>query len=222
MSSRQLLVACGGDFHDFRGIASELKNALEGSGFAVHLALDDLEQLAGLPGSGYDAGVRYHTRGSLTAGQESGLISYVASGRGFVGIHSAADSFRDSPVYQSMIGGYFVEHPAYRPYQISTVPGHELTADLDPEFFVEDEMYVTSYDSRAQVLATALWKGGTVPVAWCKPWGHGRVFYLALGHDARACQQPAFLTLLRRGTDWASQPGTAGQSTPAPTKQTVE
>lgn len=222
MPPRKLLIACGGDFHDFRGVAAELKSALEECGFAADLALDDLEHLARLPGSGYDAVVFYHTLGVLTPGQESGLVSYIAAGGGFVGVHSAADSFRDSPVYLSMIGGYFIEHPHYRPYQVSIAPGHELTGELDPEFFVEDEMYVTSYDSRVQVLATALWKGGTVPVAWSKTWGAGRVFYLALGHDPRACRQDAFLALLRRGTEWASQAGTPGQGTPALAEQITE
>jgi uncharacterized protein len=214
MAPKRLLVACGGDFHDYRSIAAELKGALADGGFAVDLALDDLEQLVRLPDSGYDAVVFYHTLGSLTAAQESGLTSYVASGGGFVGVHSAADSFRDSPGYRSMIGGYFLEHPRYRPYQISIVPGHDLTSNLDAEFFVEDEMYVTSYDSRVHVLATALWKGGTVPVAWCRPWGQGRVFYLALGHDAPACRHPAFRMLLGRGAEWASQ------GEPAVTEQT--
>jgi uncharacterized protein len=214
MAPKRLLVACGGDFHDYRSIAAELNGALAEGEFTADLVLDDLEQLARLPGSGYDAVVIYHTLGSLTAAQESGLTSYVASGGGFVGVHSAADSFRDSPVYRSLIGGYFLEHPRYRPYQVSIVPGHDLTRNMDAEFFVEDEMYVTSYDSRVQVLATALWKGGTVPVAWCASWGHGRVFYLALGHDALACRHPAFRTLLRRGAEWA------GQGEPAVTGQT--
>jgi uncharacterized protein len=222
MPARKLLLACGGEFHDHRGVAAELKKELEAGGFAVDLVLDDLEQLARLPSSGYDAVALYHTLGSLTAGQESGLISYVSSGGGFVGVHSAADSFRDSPVYRSMIGGFFVEHPHYRPYQISMVPGHELTSDMDAEFFVEDEMYVTSYDARVQVLATALWKGGTVPVAWYQPWGSGRVFYLALGHDPRACQQPVFRTLLRRGAGWASRSGAAQPPVPALAEQITE
>ena len=222
MAPRKLLIACGGDFHDFRAIGAELRTTLKDSGFHTTLSLDDLSQLADLSGSGYDAVVLYHTLGSLAPAQEAGLLRYVAAGGGFVGVHSAADSFRDSPIYRSMIGGYFLEHPHYRPYQISVVPGHDLTRGLEPEYFVEDEMYVTSYDTRVQVLATALWKGGTVPVAWCQPWGSGRVFYLALGHDARACQQDAFLSLLHRGAGWASQaiPSSPGQ--PALTGQTQE
>ena len=222
MVPRNLLIACGGDFHDFRAIAAELQTTLEAQGFRTTLALDDLSQLASLPSSGYDAVVFYHTLGSLAPDQESGLLRYVAAGGGFVGVHSAADSFRDSPAYRAMIGGYFLEHPHYRPYQISTVPGHDLTAGLESEYFVEDEMYVTSYDARVQVLATALWKGGTVPVAWCQPWGSGRVFYLALGHDARACQHDAFHALLHRGASWASQASAASHGEPALTAQIQE
>ena len=59
-------------------------------------------------------------------------------------------------------------------------------------------------------------------MAWCKTWGACRVFYLALGHDPRACRQDAFLALLRRGTEWASQASTPAQGTPAVAEQITE
>jgi len=39
---------------------------------------------------------------------------------------------------------------------------------------------------------------------WTKPWGKGRVFYLALGHDPKACEQDMFKKLLIRGSQWAA------------------
>jgi len=215
MAPSKLLLACGGDFHDFRGIAAEIQTTLSDGGDTVDVALDDVDVLASLPDSGYHALVFYHTLGTLTSAQEAGLITYVTAGGGFVGIHSAADSFRDSPVYRSFVGGYFIEHPQYRPYQIRIVPGHEITAGLDADHFVEDEMYVTSYDSRVQVLATALWGAGVTPVAWCQNWGNGRVFYLALGHDAQACRHPIFTELVRRGARWACRNGHPRQDIPS-------
>jgi uncharacterized protein len=209
MAPSKLLLACGGDFHDFRGVSAEMQAALTDGEDLVDVALDDLDVLVSLPDSGYHALVFYHTLGTLTPAQETGLISYVTAGGGFVGVHSAADSFRDSPAYHALVGGHFIEHPQYRPYQVRIVPGHEITAGLDTDHFVEDEMYVTSYDSRVQVLATALWGAGITPVAWCHNWGNGRVFYLALGHDAQACRHRVFTELLRRGTRWACRNGQA-------------
>lgn len=210
MASTKLLLACGGEFHDYRGIAAEMQATLSGEGYAIDVALDDLDQLADLPGAGYDGIVFYHTLGTLTAAQEAGLAGYVAAGGGFIGVHSAADSFRESPGYRALVGGYFVEHPPYRRYQVRLVPGHEITDGKTADYFVEDEMYVTSYDARVQVLATALWGDGTTPVAWCRQWGSGRVFYLALGHDPQACRHALFTDLLRCGTRWARRGSSAG------------
>ena len=60
------------------------------------------------------------------------------------------------------------------------------------------------------VLATALWKGGTVPVVWTKPWGQGRVCWIALGHNPESCGDENFRTLLVRGTLWAATPPPEG------------
>ena len=70
-----------------------------------------------------------------------------------------------------------------------------------------DEQYILDYDPRNHVLASALWKGDAVPVAWTKNWGEGKVFYLALGHDASACQHEMFGVLLQRGALWAGSNG---------------
>ena len=72
---------------------------------------------------------------------------------------------------------------------------------------VTDEQYILDYDPRNHVLASALWEGDAMPVAWTKSWGDGRVFYLALGHDAKACEHEIFGTLLQRGALWAGTPG---------------
>ena len=105
-----------------------------------------------------------------------------------------------------MVGGYFVTHPHYRDYQVSVVDSdHAITEGLT-EFIVRDEQYILDYDPRVDVLCSALYQGRAVPVAWTKSWGEGRVFYLALGHDADACRHDIFRTMLQRGVLWAAQP----------------
>jgi len=100
-----------------------------------------------------------------------------------------------------------VTHPRYRQYQVSVVDSeHPITRDMD-EFMVTDEQYITDYDPRVHVLASALWKGMAKPVAWTKSWGKGRVFYLALGHNSDSCQDENFKLLLQRGAIWAGIPG---------------
>ncbi len=208
MAKIKALVFGGGEIHDGIGCADEAQKTLEKSGlFDITRVNNDLSVLESPNLDPYDVIVFYYTIGEITDAQKNGLLNWVASGKGYVGIHSAADSFRDCPEYRAMVGGWFVTHPAYRQYQVQvTDPEHPITKDLN-EFFVTDEMYVTDYDPRVNILASSLWKGDKMPVAWTKQWGKGRVFWLALGHDPAACQHEMFKLLLTRGAVWA-----AGQS----------
>ena len=213
MAKIKALVLAGGQIHDFKSCGPAIRQVLDADGrFEVTYVEDDLAVFENGVLRAHDVLVMFYTVGELTTPRKNGLLEWVASGKGFVGIHSAADSFRGCPEYRAMIGGYFVTHPRYRDYQVTiTDPEHPITKgllDVDPpEFFVKDEMYVTSYDRRNHILAQALWKDTTVPVAWVKPWGEGRVFWLALGHDGPACRQEVFGRLLVRGTLWAALPG---------------
>jgi type 1 glutamine amidotransferase len=197
-------VMAGGQYHDYQSIGRALADSIDASTFRSELVLDDLSALTRLAAESVKVLVFFHTVGKISPTQRDALLSWVAGGGGFIGIHSAADSFRDCPEYRSMVGGYFLEHPPYRDYQVSIVqPWHPITDGMT-EFFVKDEMFVTSYDSRVHVLATALWKGSAIPVAWTNQWGKGRVFYLAFGHDEAAVRQEAFQKLFERGLQWAS------------------
>lgn len=199
-----VLLMAGGPYHDYESIGRALLESIDPSKFQTELVLDDLSALTRLSAESVKVVVFFHTLGEISTIQRDALLGWVAGGGGFIGIHSAADSFRDSPEYRSMVGGYFQGHPPYRDYQVSIVqPWHPITEGMD-EFFVKDEMFVTSYDSRVHVLATALWKGSTIPVAWTNQWGKGRVFYLAFGHDEAAVRQEAFQRLFERGLLWAS------------------
>lgn len=206
MSTFNTLVLAGGKIHDFKGNGQAIMEAMsERDEFALTYVEDDLDALVSPNLSGYDLLIFYYTVGELTDPQKNGLLNWVASGKGFVGVHSAADSFRTCPEYRAMIGGYFTTHPRYRDYQVSVVDStHPITADLT-EFMVRDEQYILDYDPRVTVLCSALYKGAAMPVVWTKSWGEGRVFYLALGHDPAACRQEVFRTLLQRGALWAAQ-----------------
>jgi len=199
----QTLLYAGGEIHDAKGCGDALQEALDADGrFAVTRVDNDLDCLLRL--DPFDVLVFYHTIGTITDAQLAGLLRFVEGGKGTVGVHSAADSFRDCPAYRAFVGGHFLTHPRYRPYQVSVtdVP-HPITEGIE-EFQVTDEQYITSYDPRVTILATALYKGVAYPVLWVKPWGKGRLFYNALGHDPAACRADAFRTLLTRGAAWAA------------------
>ena len=205
MAKIRTLVYAGGEIHDWKGCGDAIQEALEGDGrFEVARVDDDLDCLAAPRLDPFDVIVFYHTVTSITDEQLLGLLKFVEGGKGYVGIHSAADSFRDSPTYRSFVGGHFRTHPRYRQYPVSvTEVEHPITEGLD-EFLVTDEQYITSYDPRNTILATALYKGVAYPVLWVKPWGKGRLFYNALGHNPDSCRDETFRTLLVRGTLWAA------------------
>lgn len=207
MNTIKTLLFIGGQIHDFKGCGAEIEKTLREAGpFDLTKVDDDLSALVAPHLDPYDLIVFYYTVGEITDAQKNGLLNAVASGKGYVGVHSAADSFRGCPEYRAMVGGHFVTHPHFRPYQVSVVdPEHPITRDLN-EFMVEDEQYILDYDPRVSILCSALWKGKAVPVAWTKPWGNGRVFYLALGHNPEACRHEMFRLLLQRGATWAGTP----------------
>ena len=209
MEKINTLVFAGGAIHDWKGCSKEIVGALsQRDEFEITTIEEDLDALVAPNLDAYDLIVFYYTVGEISDAQKNGLLNHIASGKGYVGVHSAADSFRGCPEYRAMVGGHFITHPRYREYQVSIVDSeHAITEGLD-EFTVTDEQYITDYDPRVHVLASALWKGDAMPVAWTKSWGDGRVFYLALGHDAKACKHEMFPILLQRGALWA---GTAGE-----------
>ncbi|UCH34913.1 MAG: ThuA domain-containing protein, partial [Armatimonadota bacterium] len=207
MAKIRTLLFAGGEIHDYKGCGPLMEDALKETGdFDIAYVEQDLSVLEAPKLDPYDLVVFYYTVGEITDAQKNGLLNFVASGKGFATCHSGADSFRDCPEYRAMVGGYFVTHPHFRSYQVSVVdPEHPITEGLD-EFVVEDEQYIVDYDPRVRVLASALWKGTAMPVAWIKPWGKGRVFYLALGHNPDACKHEMFRLLLQRGSKWAGTP----------------
>lgn len=206
MHQIKVLALSGGVIHDYKGCGAAIKDALsEDASFDLTYVEDDLNMLLPNNIEPFDVLVFFYTGGTLTDEQMLGLLKWVSSGNGFVGIHSAADSFRECPEYRAMLGGHFVTHPLYRQYQVSVVdPSHPITEGLE-EFMVTDEQYILDYDRRVKVLATALYRGEAMPVAWVKSWGKGKVFYLALGHDPDACRHEMFKLLLKRGVKWAAQ-----------------
>lgn len=195
----------GGPVHDSKGCGDEVEKVLEATGrFEITRVHEDLSILEAPRLDPYELVIFHYTLGRLTDAQKNGLLNAVASGKGFAGWHSTADSFRECPEYRAMVGGHFVTHPRYREYQVSVVPDSSPIVQGLSEFKVTDEQYILDYDPRVTVLCSALWKGEASPVAWMKTWGKGRVFYLALGHDPKACRDEHFKRLFVRGAHWAA------------------
>src|SRR4051812_14506689 len=84
----------------------------------------------------------FYTSGELpiSHAQKAALLNFVRSGRGFLGVHSATDTFYTWPDYLDLVGGYFNGHPWHQAVTIEVVdPGDPLVAFLGNSLQVEDE-----------------------------------------------------------------------------------
>jgi type 1 glutamine amidotransferase len=165
--------------------------------------------------SALDLIVQIWSMGEITGEQERGLLQAVKGGVGLAGWHGGlADSFRNNPDFQFMVGGQFVAHPGnIIDYEVNIVDlENPITAGLE-DFEMHSEQYYMHVDPHNQILATttfsgehAPWiEGATLPVAWTKRWGEGRVFYCSLGHVAADFKVPEARELVQRGMLWASR-----------------
>lgn len=187
-----------------------------GDAAAVALSTDrdDLIDLAG-----YDVVVDYLTDSSLTDAQRDGLLSFVADGGGYLGIHCAADltsthagdgeiAGRDEPFpeLRDLIGGHFLDHPEQSTFDVDVVDGdHPVTADVE-DFEVYDEPYQVAVDEDAvRVLARMDHPDlPDYPVVWVRPHGDGRVCYASLGHTEAAFATDEYRRLLRNAVAWVA------------------
>jgi type 1 glutamine amidotransferase len=186
---------------------------LADAGFDVEIAEDldvytDAGKLAAT-----DLIVQCWSMGRLTSAQCDGLVSAVRDGTGFAGWHGGVvATFQDSPDYLRMVGGVFLHHPPeFVDYEVRTArsqSAHPIVAGL-PDFTVHTEKYWMLSDSLNTVLATTEFgppEGpATMPVAWTRNWGAGRIFFSAIGHRTEDLWDPAVYTLTHRGLVWASR-----------------
>ncbi len=69
--------------------------------------------------SNYDAVIFANTTGELPLPDRQAFLDWLRSGKGFVGIHSATDTFHEFTPYVRMIGGEFFAHGPERDAQLT-------------------------------------------------------------------------------------------------------
>lgn len=203
-----LYVYGGPEFHPTEASGKILAAWLAADGRFTLEMTDNLDAFATLPGSDYAAVVVNATGffDDLTPAREQGLLQFVRNGGGFIGIHSATDCFRGSRAYIEMIGGEFLTHPEHHEFNVEITDTEHYITKRVPNFSVFDEMYhLQNFDPTAvTILAKTTWQGKSMPMAYCKPYGQGRVSYLANGHSSQAWQHPEFRKLLLRAVAWSA------------------
>jgi type 1 glutamine amidotransferase len=138
----------------------------------------------------YDGAIFANTTGDLPLPDKQAFIDWIKSGKAFIGMHSASDTFHGFPPYIEMLGGEFETHHAQVKVDCRNHdPKHPATRHLGAAFTVFDEIYLQKNFHRDQVHVLLALDAhpndktpGFYPISWCKEFGSGRVFYTSLGH----------------------------------------
>lgn len=194
------------------------RTALQTLAEADSFAVDATEDPAVFTGDGlapYDVIAFINTSGDvLDDAQQSAFQTWLRSGGGFVGVHSAVDTEYDWPWYEDLVGAYFANHPHIQPAVLHVERGdHPSTRHLDATWTRSDEWYDFQRNPRSfvQVLLTIDettydrgFMGEDHPMAWFHEFDGGRAWYTALGHTPESYTEPAFVAHLRGGLLWAA------------------
>lgn len=168
----------------------------------------------------------------MTVEGKAAFLKAIEMGKGFVGVHSASDTFHSpgnkddnvparyvndgdkADAYVKMLGGEFIKHDAQqKARQIVADPKFPGVADLPPDFGPNEEWYslknIATDMHAILVQDTSTMNGRSYqrapyPSTWARMQGKGRVFYTSLGHREDVWTSAAFQSLLMGGLNWAT------------------
>lgn len=188
----------------------------------------------------FDA-VYFYTTGELGMddSQKADLLSFIRDdGKGFVGGHSAIDTFYKWPDYGDMIGAYFDLHPwnTFEGPVVVEDRASPITKHFPARMTILDEYYQASPLYSREKLRVLMRldetkldlnrKGvkrtdGDFAVTWVKKYGKGRVFWTTLGHREEIYDMPEIQKMYTEAIKWALGL-TEVDTTPAPKRTATD
>ena len=152
----------------------------------------------------------------LNDDQQKAFEQFIQSGKGFVGIHAAADTEYDWPWYGKLVGAYFNGHPNnpnVLEADLDRVDANHLSTRMLPDrWHRNDEWY--NYKNINPAIKVLLnldetsYQGGTNgenhPIAWYHEYDGGRAWFTGGGHTEASFREPLFLQHLLGGLRYAS------------------
>jgi len=192
------------------------------SGFTVDYARTDEEIATKMTPDAlkqYDGFIFANTTGILPLPDKQAFLNEIKNGKAFVGMHSASDTFhgpkgaKPDP-YIEMLGGEFTNHNAQAGVECLVQDNkHPATKHLGEAYCVEqEEIYLLqNYNVDGKVHELLVLDKhpnskktlGHYPIAWCKEYGHGKVFYTSLGHREDVWENPRYQKHVLGGIRWA-------------------
>ena len=147
-------------------------------------------------------------------------------GHGFLGFHSATDTFGSYEPYWDMVGGTFNGHPWGSGTTVTVKvhePEHPTMVPFGTEFQIKDEIYQYKnwQPKKVRVLMSLDMakckpaKPYHVPVAWVKSYGEGKVYVNNLGHNEGSWTDERYLNSITEAVKWI-RGDVKGESAPNP------
>jgi cytochrome c len=150
------------------------------------------------------------TQDVLDSVQQVVFQKYIESGKGFVGIHAAADTEYEWPWYGQLVGAYFKSHP--KTQEAKMIKVKSFGPSSLPEVWTRvDEWYnyknITNGLNVIYRLDESSYIGGengdNHPIAWYHDFAGGRSFYTGLGHTKESYADNLFLAHVLSGIQYA-------------------
>lgn len=213
----KVLIVAGGSAHDFGKFFGEMDGAtLRNAGFSVNYT-EDRDQAATELKNADVAVVSVNRQHFDTPAWRKALMDFAASGKGLVMLHPGTwYGFPDWPeLNASIVGGGARGHDKIAKFSVNAVQAeHPILKGVPKTFEVEDELYyinpepgkVPTGSAKIEVLAEtspSVKYGKPHPSVWTTSHPSARVVGIALGHDERVHDHPAFKTLLVNAVRWA-------------------
>jgi len=167
---------------------------------------------------------------AMTAAGKAAFLQAIEDGKGFIGTHSATDTFHSgggkehgpsryqndgdaADPYIKMIGAEFIVHNKQQPSHLIVVdprfPG--IIAVPEDNHATEEWYSLKDFAGNLHVLLVQDTSGMTgfayarpnYPSTWARMYGKGRVFYTNLGHRDDMWNSAMFQAVLTGGINWA-------------------
>ncbi len=149
------------------------------------------------------------------AAAEKAYVDFVRRGGGHVVVHAGSSSFPEWTEYRQLTlaawkNGQTGHGPRHEFIVRIDANDHPITKGLSPFGFYGELWHRPAMEEDVTVLASAFSaeeRGGSgrdEPVAMVNQFGRGRSFTFLLGHAIDEMENPGFVELLVRGTEWAA------------------
>ncbi|MEM9532790.1 MAG: ThuA domain-containing protein [Pseudomonadota bacterium] len=204
---RQVLLVCGGRYHDFDFARLELLKLLAEHPSARVSVAENYRDI-GARLDGCDLLVTYTCDEIPDESGEAALKQWLGGGHRWFALHGSNSIIQfastrplkiktpaDAQIFMGLLGSQFLAHPPIGPYRVEiSDPAHPLVAGLE-SFDTVDELYLTRTLGELEVLLHCKYRGeleafehtdwtddADHPVLYLKRTGAGQVLYLTLGH----------------------------------------